>query len=109
MVQFTVSPCSHVGLDADGAVLHHQELSAVLLRSSPQTLFPAAGLSLHAPDVTPFVRVNNSSHCEVLAADLITSCNTHLPPPLPRPLEPCWRGERRPAAAGVWRALDGAE
>lgn len=38
-------------------------------------------MSPHAPDVT----VNNSSHCEVLTADLITSCNGHLPstaPPL---------------------------
>lgn len=38
-------------------------------------------ISLQPPDVTSFMTVSSSSSsfCEVLAADLITSCNRHLP------------------------------
>lgn len=60
--------------------------------------FPAAGLPRMLPDVPSFATVNNnSSRCEVLTTDLITSCNGHLPSTAPPPGNPA-QGESRPAA-----------
>lgn len=79
--------------------------SPPLLVRRSHLCFPAAGLARVLPDVPSLATVNNSSRCEVLTTDLITSCNRHLPSAAPPPVTQ-HKGRAGRQLVGVWwRAL----
>lgn len=86
--QLERTPCRHVTLWSDDSelfVIRVYDCTVAAraerhLGSLPCSLLSVScRISLQPPDVTSFMTVSSSSFCEVLAADLITSCNRHLP------------------------------
>lgn len=110
--QLKLTPCRRVALRADDSVLfaiHSAQFNSAAATNTDRHFFSLryfpvfvyrCRISPHAPDVTSSATVNNGSLCEVLTADLITSCNRHLPSTAP-PLVTQHKGRAGPLLVSV--------